>query len=908
MGTMERSDRDRWQVVSRLLDELLQIDETRRGERLAQIARRDLILAADLNALLAQRSQVDRADFLEGSALEHITTTPSLCGTVVGSYTLDRQLGQGGMGTVWLAHRSDGRYEARVAIKFLNLAFFGAGGVERFRCEANALGRLTHPNVARLIDAGITASGQPYLVLDYVEGVAISSWCEMRALDARARVRLFLDVLAAVAHAHAKLIVHRDLKPSNILVTAEGHVKLLDFGIAKLLDNEQRTAPREYATHFAGHPFTPDYAAPEQVEDGEITTATDVYALGVLLYVLLTGRHPTGSHMDTPVDRLRGIVETEPVRPSERARVIARDDAGASDSASISNARALKGDLDTIILTALKKSPTDRYASVEALAHDLRRYLHHEPIRARSASLSYRAARFVTRNKLVVAAASIVLTTTIVSAGVSLWQAHEATRQRDRALELSATNRAVVDFVADMLTEAAPADEPIRLADLLDRSQSILMSDGMNPDHQAAILGLLSQYFMSSGNPAQTEKLLSRAVELTQGSTDRALRAMLLCRRANAALGLGRPADAQAGIEQGLELAKDDPLAAARCLQSRAYIALDANDPTAALDYTLQARMRLHESSLPRPDWEAELLADIAQAKYLSGHTVDADRYYAQSLASLRAIGRGESALALTVLNGWASASGVTGDYQRALQLFDDAVSIASRHAVGGRAPPYVLQNRALTLAALGRYNEAFAAYNVAIEAAERTGNKLVRARSLVSRAGTYVFMGNVARAEEELANVKLEVGKTIAPDSLPAIAIRQLEARIAAAKGRVSEALAGYSAVIDFFDGRHMAIGQLTRTLTLRADAYLQHGRTDDALADALRSVRISRVIQGDKSYSSFTGLALSGLARVEAARGEHAAAREAARAALPHLSAMLGNQNPETMRVRALAGVTGE
>ena len=155
------------------------------------------------------------------------------------------------------------------------------------------------------------------------------------------------------------------------------------------------------------------------------------------------------------------------------------------------------------------------------------------------------------------------------------------------------------------------------------------------------------------------------------------------------------------------------------------------------------------------PDWEAELLADIAQAKYLSGHTVDADRYYAQSLASLRAIGRGESALALTVLNGWASASGVTGDYQRALQLFDDAVSIASRHAVGGRAPPYLLQNRALTLAALGRYNEAFAAYDVAIEAAERTGNKLVRARSLVSRAGTYVFMGNVVRAEEELANVK---------------------------------------------------------------------------------------------------------------------------------------------------------
>jgi serine/threonine-protein kinase len=899
MATLDRSLVGRWQRVSCLLDELLQFDEVRRSERLAQLRREDATLAADLGAVLAQRSAVDRDHFLQGSALERFAP-PSLEGNVVGSYTLDRQLGHGGMGTVWLAHRSDGRYEARVAIKFLNLARFASGGVERFQCEANALGRLTHPNVARLLDAGITASGQPYLVLDYVEGTAISTWCEMHALDVRARVRLFLEVLAAVAHAHSKLIVHRDLKPSNILVTADGHVKLLDFGIAKLLDSEHWPPSIDPVTQLAGHPFTPDYAAPEQIEEGEITTSTDVYALGVLLYVLLTGRHPTASHGDTPVDRLRSIVETQPPRPSER---VARSVAPRSESRTSRSVRALRGDLDTIVLTALKKSPAERYASVEMFHDDLRRYLNHEPIRARADSISYRTTKFVARNRLTVFAAAMVLITTIVSTGVSLWQAREVTRQRDHALELSARNRAVVDFVAGMLTEAAPADEPIRVGDLLERSQSILMSDRMDPDHQAAILGLLSQYFTTSGNPARTEKLLSRAVELTRNSSDNALRAVLLCNRASAAMGLGRPGDARAGIEQGLALAHGDPLATARCLQSRAHFALDTNDPATALESTRQARALLHESALARPDWEADLLADTAQAEYLSGHTAAADRYYAESLATLEGIGRGESASALAVLTGWGNASGITGDYRRALELYDEALRMASRRAIGGQAPPYLLQNRALVLTALGRYAEALPAYDLAIEAANRTGNKLVRMRSIVSRASTYVFMGDVARAERELARVSSEVGRAMPRDSMPAIAILQIQARIAAARGRVAEALAGYSATIDFYDSRHIAVGQLTRSLTLRADAYLQQGSEREALADAQRAVRIARVIQGDKRYSAFTGLALLALARVEQARGEPAASRAAAQEAVPHLSAILGDQHAETIQARAAA-----
>src|SRR5262249_23323213 len=310
-----RFDKLRWGTVSPLLDELLCLDASGRAERLAELRQKDSILAEDLIYFLDQVHSVEREGFLEGSLLQP-TGEQLLQGQTVGSYTLERLLGQGGMGAVWLAHRSDGRYEARVGIKLLNPALLGPGGIERFRREGQALGRLAHPNIARLMDAGVTQTGQPYLVIEYVEGATINHWCEARGLEPTAIVRLFLDVLAAVAHAHARLILHRDLKPSNILVTGEGQIKLVDFGIAKLLDGVDAALLPEL-TQVAGHALTPDSAAPERVQGGELSSATAVYALGVLLYVLLAGRHPTAGGERAPFDRLRAVVDTDPPRPSE---------------------------------------------------------------------------------------------------------------------------------------------------------------------------------------------------------------------------------------------------------------------------------------------------------------------------------------------------------------------------------------------------------------------------------------------------------------------------------------------------------------------------------------------------------------------------------------------------------------
>jgi len=246
------------------------------------------------------------------------TAVPSdvgMAGRVIGAYTVERELGQGGMGSVWLARRSDGRSEGHAAIKFLNAGLVSHRDRDRFARDGNFLARLAHPNIAHLLDAGITADGaQPYLVLEYIDGLPIKRYCEQHALGLAARVRLFLDVLAAVVHAHNRLILHRDLKPSNVLVSVTGEVKLLDFGIAKLLDDATGSTVATELTQIGGQAFTLQYAAPEQLQGGDVTTATDVYALGMLLFVMLGGVHPTAGGTTAALDQMRALIETEPKR------------------------------------------------------------------------------------------------------------------------------------------------------------------------------------------------------------------------------------------------------------------------------------------------------------------------------------------------------------------------------------------------------------------------------------------------------------------------------------------------------------------------------------------------------------------------------------------------------------------
>ena len=381
-----------------------------------------------------------------------IDVMPVPAGARVGPYRLIRELGRGGMGTVLLAVRSDDAFQKRVAIKVLRRGMDTDAIVGRFRHERQILASLEHPNIAGLLDGGTTDDGLPYFVMEYVDGQLVTTYCDANGLDTTARLELFRKVCAAVQYAHQNLIIHRDLKPGNVLVTADGTPKLLDFGIAKLL-NPDLTA-QTVAVTVAGSPLmTPEYASPEQVRGETVTTATDVYSLGVLLYELLTGKRPYDFSTRTPDEIQRVVSNSVPVRPSTAVTQAGAEPAdaespGAADGTPSSAARQpdrtppldsdrlrrrLAGDLDTIVLKALAKEPSRRYASVEQFSEDIRRHLAGLPVMARKDTFGYRAAKFMRRNRAGVVAATLVLLALVAGLIGTAWQARIARRERARA-------------------------------------------------------------------------------------------------------------------------------------------------------------------------------------------------------------------------------------------------------------------------------------------------------------------------------------------------------------------------------------------------------------------------------------------------------------------------------------------
>ena len=469
---------DQWQVLSPYLDRALAMTDDQRAAWLSSLRERDPVLATQLAALLDEHRVLAQEGFLDNRQFA-LPNAAGLEGQTLGPYTLISQIGQGGMGSVWLARRSDGRFERQAAVKFVNIALAGRATEERFKREGSILGRLTHPHIADLLDAGVSSDGQPYLILEYVDGEAIDRYCDEHKLDVKARVRLFLDVLAAVAHAHANLIVHRDIKPSNVLVTTSGEVKLLDFGIAKLLEGEGQTGAATLLTHEGGSALTPQYAAPEQLTGKPVTTATDVYALGVLLYILLSGRHPAGPGLNSPAELVKAVVDLEPPRVSDattadNSKFIAESRSTTADKLR----RELRGDLDTIVGKALKKDPQERYASVTGFADDLQRYLQHEPISARPDTLAYHTAKFLRRNRTVVALSAAAIVFVIGSLATGLYVAN---RQRKIAEQRFAQVRQLANKFIELDNDirGLPGATKVRMQMVTDSLQylSLLGSD-----------------------------------------------------------------------------------------------------------------------------------------------------------------------------------------------------------------------------------------------------------------------------------------------------------------------------------------------------------------------------------------------------------------------------------------------
>ena len=366
-------------------------------------------LLREVTSLLDQTTSVWE-DFAEkASAPLRRDPAPLEPGRRIGAYAIVRELGRGGMGVVYLAERADGAFEKLVAIKVLKRGTDTDEILRRFEAERQILARMNHPNITRLIDAGTTDDGLPYVVMDYVIGKPINQYVSDHQLPITERLKLFRSICAAVSYAHQNLVIHRDIKPSNILVTDKGDVQLLDFGIAKLLSGGEAEQPQATITML--RVMTPEYASPEQVKGEPITTLSDVYSLGACLYELLTGKRPYKLTRKTPDDLTKAICEQEPERPST---TVARDDG--SSKLQAPSSKLLRGDLDNIVLKALRKEPARRYASVEQFSEDIRRHLEGLPVRARKDTFSYRASKFIKRNKLGVAAALLIVST--LSAGI----------------------------------------------------------------------------------------------------------------------------------------------------------------------------------------------------------------------------------------------------------------------------------------------------------------------------------------------------------------------------------------------------------------------------------------------------------------------------------------------------------
>ena len=450
-----------------LLDQSIEMTLEEQRTWLAALERSEPRAAALLRALSASRDELRAKRFLEtgGLVASHraslVEADSGLIGKQFGPYRVLALLGHGGMGSVWLAERADGLFTRQVALKLIHPALKSRVFSERFSREREILASLSHPNIAQLLDAGSAEDGQSYLALDYVAGTPLTQYCDERCLSVHDRLQLFRQVLSAVQYAHAHLVIHRDLKPANILVTEEGRVQLLDFGIAKLLSEGQ--AKETELTQLGGRALTPEYAAPEQIAGAQITTAADVYALGVMLYELLTGERPYKLERDSCGALEEAILRADPAPPSRAA--FGQPAAALRSTTSRKLSSMLRGDLDTIVIKALKKSPIERYATANAFGEDIERYLRGDVVLAQADSALYRALKFARRHRVGIAVSAVLLLTLAAGLAATSYEARIASLQRDAALD--ARSRALTQTAAARLKDADPAGAMAILVTLL---------------------------------------------------------------------------------------------------------------------------------------------------------------------------------------------------------------------------------------------------------------------------------------------------------------------------------------------------------------------------------------------------------------------------------------------------------
>lgn len=814
----------------------------------------------------------------------------TLAGRRLGAYTLGRLLGHGGMGTVWLAHRSDGRFEGQVAVKLMNAALVGHPTEQRFAREGNVLARLKHPNIAHLLDAGVAEARQPYLVLEYVEGQPIDRHCDRAGLGVDQRIALFLDVLAAVAHAHSSLIVHRDLKPANILVNAQGTVKLLDFGIAALL-----SPAGDQLTQHAAVGLTPEYAAPEQLLGGSITTATDVYALGLVLLLLLAGRHASLPEGKTAAEWMRLMTETEIARASEIA----------IDS---KHARQLRGDLDNIIGMALRKNPAERYTTVDLFAQDLRRYLAHEPVSARPTSFRYRTTKFVRRHYVGVSTAIAMALVLIGAVIVTTQLLLEARQQRDHAHYQSRRAESTSEFLEVlMLSDGGPDRPAVSVEERLELGVNLLNQQYRDDPQFVGRMTLgLAMQFSKHDNTRRAIELYAQAYVIGQRTRDKELMAHAQCYRAYE--------EAHADIDNG---ATERIAEAERLLQE-----IDDADATLQADCLMAKARVVHRHGDSR---SAEtLIHQGMKTLETNGRSYDASYVYLLDELGNIYLARNQAREVLKIdrlLGGILDRSGRGGTATRLLYRQNEAVSLITLGEISaalaqqqvinqrlheletpGQEPfPYRF-NYVTTLLRMAQPEQALRALDGVLARARQTSNPHAIRQTLLLTGWTLV---ESSRWDE--ATVALNEAARLAADGIgngnAQAQIEALRARLDLARGDIAAARRHIDTALKFAGYRterpQRALG---RVLLVASEVASAQGPAVDAEGFASDALAISESVARGPDTSADVGEALLRLAQARIATNAGADTKSILERAVRCLTNSLASDHPLTREARRL------
>ena len=866
------SEREHWQRLKALFAQSLEQPDAEREAWLQQQCPDEPELRAEVSRLLAQRRKSarilgDDALALLGRLLPEERSTDSAIGSSVGPYRLVRLLGEGGMGRVYLAERADGQFQQQAALKLIRSEFATPELHQRFLRERDTLAHLSHPHIAQLHDGGISKDGSPYFTLEFIDGEPITRWCDERRLDIRARVQLLLKVCDAVQYAHRNLVVHRDLKPSNILVTASGEPKLLDFGIAKPLAGGAGTD----LTASQSRPMTPEYAAPEQVLGETVTTATDVYALGVLLYFLLCGRMPYRGAALGQSGWIKAILEEPPeslehavsrtvpaaatnvdgVAASPTSKVDAESIAASRSTSLQTLKRTLRGDLQRIVQRALSKAPEARYATVDAMADDLRAYLGGRALSG--GTRTYRLRKFVRRHWLPLTAGATLFLVVLASAIGFAWQSVRIERNAQTA-------SAVKDFVLDLFQKANPnvaRGKVITLRDAVDAgTQRAERVPDDQPTVKAEILNTLGTIYYHLGAHQQAFDLHKHAFDLVKSRREDAVLA------ANAERFAGVDVTSMGDQQRGQELTDD-------------------------------AVRRLHETAAPRvmlaralasAGWVVTKREDISRLKQTSDEAL--------ALANQAPPDDEVTYLAMeqkgTLARKLHDLPHAVEYYQRALELVTRVDGVDEQQGITYR------QQIGVAYGAMGKYAEARPYLESAFESAKRVfGENNSRALRIGEILGVDAFeSGDVVGAEARFAHLIALAEAHTPPDESVLAELRLNHAEVLIDLGRYERAEPLLTGVRDFL-GSHAGSdpAESSETMAALGELHLLTGNLDAAEREERQALAILT-----DAHMDFTAPANSRLCRVELARGQLDAALQSGREARDNAVKIGGERSHDT------------